>query len=179
MLKRNSSEPNRIGQIAQNNLRENIQSAKPSMAVDYGLRGALAPIREQNELPRSADPRDSTAYKYGNQAYRVRNEAKGYRNDEKENAIRLPKINQSNDRGSQLQKQGAAILAAGKYVSNRPDSKNDALNNIYGRVNNSHLSKPPLVGGGNIHSRQYVNQQDRSNLLGGGPSHNYRQRYQL
>ncbi len=123
--------------------------------MDYGLRGALAPIKEQNELPRSADPRDSTAYKYHKKLPdRVKNEAKGYKADEKENnAIRLPKINQSNDRGSQLQKQGAAILAAGRYVSNRPESKNEVLNNIYGRVNNSQVTKPPLVAVNNIHSR--------------------------
>ena len=56
-LKRNSSEPSRIGQIAQNNLRENLQSAKPG--ADYGLKG-LMPIQEKDE-PRSADPAKDTA----------------------------------------------------------------------------------------------------------------------
>lgn len=46
MLKRNSSEPSRIGQGYPNNARENLQSAKP--AYDYGLKG-LAPIKERDE----------------------------------------------------------------------------------------------------------------------------------
>lgn len=54
-LKRNSSEPGRIGQPL-NNLRENLNSARPTNQYD-GLKG-LAPIRERDEA-RSADPRDN------------------------------------------------------------------------------------------------------------------------
>ena len=89
MLKRNSSEPSRIGQIAANGLRDQIQSAKPS--VDYGLKG-LAPIKEKDE-PRSADiARDTGKNKNVEYyQYRMRNEPKGYVAD-KEN-LKLPKIN--------------------------------------------------------------------------------------
>ena len=63
ILKRNSSEPGRIGHLVQNNMvRDNLQSAKPSK--DYGLKG-LAPIKEKDE-PRSADPGRDTGLKHKN-----------------------------------------------------------------------------------------------------------------
>lgn len=67
----------------------------------------------------------------------MKNEAKGYQAEKENKAVMLPKIN---DR-SQLQKQGAAILAAGnRYRPGVPDSvnisKNDVLNNIYGSNHN-------------------------------------------
>jgi hypothetical protein len=64
MLKRNSSEPGRIGQPL-GNVRENLQSAKPSQ--DYGLKG-LAPIKERDEA-RSADPARDTGTKNKNALY--------------------------------------------------------------------------------------------------------------
>ena len=137
--------------------------------MDYGLKG-LAPIKEKDEQPRSADPRDTNSYKYKNPAnyqYRMKNEAKGFKADEKENNVRLPKINDK----SYLQKQGAAILAAGGNRYLRPDSvnisKNNVLNNIYGS-NHSHVQKPPL----GVQNRY---QQDRSHLYGapGGGVNNY------
>ena len=94
----------------------------------------------------------------------MKNEAKGYRGD-KENNIKLPKIN---DR-SHLQKQGAAIMAAGGHNKYRNEnvnqSKNDVLSNIYGRNNNGNVQKPPVGG--------YKQNQDKSYLYG----NNYQQRY--
>jgi hypothetical protein len=66
----------------------------------------------------------------------MKNEAKGYK-AEKENNLVLPKIN--NDK-SQLQKNGAAILAVGnpRYGGATPQlNKNDVLNQIYGSNNPS------------------------------------------
>ena len=116
-LKRNSSEPNRIGA----RLARDLQSARPG----EGACG-LGVIKESREEARSADPR-KTKEKAMKQPYeyRLRNEAKGYR-DEKEN-LKLPRIQEK----SYLQKQGAAILAAGinqsknyDYNSNKPPLAN-------------------------------------------------------
>ena len=125
LLKRNSSEPSRIGcNGLRNNLRDNLQSAKPSQ--DY-LRG-LAPINERDEQPRSADParKDYGSVPKQPYEYRLRNEAKGYR-DEKENGKppMMPRIQEK----SYLQKQGAAIIAGGR--------NNEALNQIYNSNNNN------------------------------------------
>jgi beta-N-acetylglucosaminidase len=69
------------------------------------------PIKERDE-PRSADPVRDNGIKVKNPSnyqYRMRNEPKGYR-DEQEN--KLPQINEK----SYLQNRGAAILGAGnKY----------------------------------------------------------------
>lgn len=137
-LKRNSSEPGRIGQIPSNGLRDQLQSAKPS--VDYGLKG-LAPIKEKDE-PRSADIARDTGKNRNVEyyQYRMKNEPKGY-NPDKEN-LRLPKINDK----SQLAKGGAAILAAGnKYNGplNQRNNNNQVLNQIYGG-GSPHYQKPPI-----------------------------------
>ena len=137
-LKRNSSEPSRIGQIAANGLRDQLQSAKPS--VDYGLKG-LAPIKEKDE-PRSADVARDTGKNHNpqNYQYRMKNQPAGYQGD-KEN-LKLPRIQDK----SQLAKGGAAILAAGnRYMpptSGAPKS-NQVLQQIYGGAS-PHYNKPPI-----------------------------------
>eukprot|EP00347_Sterkiella_histriomuscorum_P005661 403355743 len=173
-LKRNSSEPGRIGQPL-GAIRENLQSAKPSNAYD-GLRG-LAPIKERDEA-RSADPARDIHTKNNNPLYyqyRMKNQAKGYVEEKENNNVRLPKINDK----SYLQNRGAAILASGQNRYKAPDVVNQSniapptnqrvLNQIYGGNNHAgmptHAQKPPMYNNNNKY--QYNNNNgyvDRSNV---------------
>lgn len=71
-MKRNSSEPGRIGVIVASDMRGNLQSARNDNVIP--LRGALVPIAEIEE-PRSADPVRDYAGRNKNiyDRYRMRN----------------------------------------------------------------------------------------------------------
>ena len=86
-IKRNSSEPSRLGQAARNNL----QSAQPRK--DYGVGRGLAPINEEDQ-PRSADPGVSVMKYKHNNPNQMRGNARGYIPGVggKENVTRSPNI---------------------------------------------------------------------------------------
>ena len=94
-LKRNSSEPGRIG--VKGSARDNLSSAKP-YGVDNNLKPLMAVIKEKDEQPRSADPNKDTGFKNKQPIhynYRRPNKVPSQQYQyqyEKENNPKLPRI---------------------------------------------------------------------------------------